>query len=68
MSTGDKGSTDCIVKNIFDTELGNDAGLIVGYTKFFCHLVASLWRKDICRFDGSVSEKDITIIMMTAVR
>lgn len=50
----DEGSSDGVVKNIFDSKLGNDAGLIVGDPKFLCYLMTSLWRKDICWFDGSV--------------
>lgn len=53
MTTGDECSSDGIIENIFNSKLGNNAGLIVRNPKFLCHLVASLWGKDICRFDGS---------------
>lgn len=56
VSTGDQGGSYGIVKNIFDSKLSNNAGLVVGYPKLLCHLVASLWRKYICGFDGSVTK------------
>lgn len=68
VSTGNQGGSDGIVKNIFDSKLGNNAGLIIGYPKFLCHLMASLWRKDICRFDGSMRSEEIMILMMTVFR
>lgn len=67
VTAGDEGGSDGIVKNIFDSKLGNDAGLIVGDPKFLCHLVASLWGKDISRFDGSVQE-EIMMLKMTVFR
>lgn len=59
VTTGDEGGSDGIVKNIFDSKLGNNAGLIVGNSEFLCHLVASLWGKDVCRFDGSEGQEKI---------
>lgn len=61
MSTRDEGGTDGVVKNIFDSKLSYNTGLIVRNPKFLCHLVTSLWRKDICRFDGSVSQAENNI-------
>ena len=68
VATGDQGGSDGIVKNIFDSKLGDNAGLIVGYPKFLCHLMASLWRKDICRFDGSVSQEERMMGMRAVFR
>lgn len=65
VTTGDEGGSDGIVENIFDSELGNNAGLIVGNPKFLCHLVASLWGKDVCRFDGSVGQEEVMMLMVT---
>lgn len=67
VTSGDEGSSNGIVKNIFDSELSHNAGLIVGNAKFFCHFVASLWGKDICRFDGSVGQQEIIMIHDTEV-
>ena len=58
VTTGDEGSSDGIVKNIFDSELGNNARLIVGNPEFLCHLVASLRGKDVCWFDGSAGQDE----------
>ncbi len=45
VSTGDKGGSDGIVENIFDSKLGNNTGLIIGNPKLLCNFVASLWGK-----------------------
>lgn len=57
VAPGDEGSSDGVVKNVFDSKLGNDAGLIVGNAELFGHLVAPLWWKNICRLDGSEERK-----------
>lgn len=59
MTTGDEGRSDGVVKNIFDSELGNNAGLVVGNPELLGYLMASLWGKDICRFDGSARKEDM---------
>lgn len=53
MSTGDEGSSNGVVKNIFDSELGYNAGLIVRDPKLLCNLMASLRGQDVCGFNGS---------------
>lgn len=57
VAPGDEGSSDGVVENIFDSKLGNDAGLIVRDPEFFRHLVAPLWWKNICWLDGSEERK-----------
>lgn len=59
VATGDEGSPDGVVKNIFDSKLGDDAGLVVGNPKFFCHFMAPFRWKNICRFDGSEEKEDL---------
>ena len=59
VTTGDEGGSDGIVKNIFDSKLGNNAGLKVRNPKFLCHFMASLRGKDISRFDRSVGQEEI---------
>lgn len=68
VSTGDKGGPDGVVKNIFDSKLGYNAGLIVGYPKLLCHLMASLRRKDVCRFDGSEGQEEVMRFIMTVFK
>lgn len=59
VTTGDESSPDGVVKNIFDSKLGNDAGLVIGNPKFFCHFVAPLWWKNISWFDGSEEKEEL---------
>lgn len=59
VATGDEGSSDGVVKNVFDSKLGNNAGLIVGNPQFLRHLMAPLWWKNICRLDGSEEKKEL---------
>lgn len=59
VTTGDEGGSYGIVEDIFDSKLGDNAGLKVGNPKFLCHFVASLWGKDIGRFDWSVGQEEI---------
>lgn len=53
VATGDKGGPDGVVKDIFNSKLGNDAGLVVGNPKLLCHLMASLRGEDVCWLDRS---------------
>lgn len=61
VTTGDECRSNGIVKNIFDSKLSNNAGLVIWNPKFLCNFVASLWRKDICRFDGSEGQEEIIL-------
>lgn len=61
VATGDEGSPDGIVENIFDSKLGNDAGLVVWNPKFFSHFMAPFWWKNIGRFDGSEEKEELNI-------
>lgn len=58
VAAGDKGGSDGIVKHVFDSKLGNNAGLVVGNPEFFCHLMASLWGEDISWLDGSEAHRE----------
>lgn len=53
VTSRDECSTDSIVKHILNTELGNNACFIIWNAKFLSDLMASLWRQNVCRFDGS---------------
>lgn len=61
--TRNQGGSDGIVKDVFYSKLGDDAGLVVRYAKFFGHLMTFLWRKDVGRFDWSVGEKEKMLTM-----
>lgn len=62
VATGDEGSPDSVVKNIFDSKLGNDAGLVVRNPEFFSHFMAPFWWKNIGRFDGSEAKEENEIL------
>lgn len=65
VATGDEGSPDGVVKDIFDSKLGNDAGLVVRNPKFFSHFMAPFWWKNICRFDGSEEKEELKMKYQT---
>lgn len=63
MTTGDEGRSDGVVKNIFNSKLGNNAGLVVWNPELLGYLMASLWGKDIGRFDGSARKEEMRLML-----
>lgn len=47
VAAGDESSSDGVIKDILDTKLSDDAGLIIWHTQLLSHLTTPFWRKNL---------------------